>query len=132
MDFLSADSLPWLQAPQELIRAAFAAKRLPHSLLLLAVPGLGAATFAHWIGALVLCESPGRRPCGTCASCVLLQAGNHPDSHVVRLEEDAQQVKVDQVRALIESLMLSSYRGAIRLASSRMLKRSTRAVPMPS
>ena len=33
----------------------------------------------------------------------------------VRLEEDAQQIKVDQVRELIESLSLKSYRGGYKV-----------------
>jgi DNA polymerase-3 subunit delta' len=46
----------------------------------------------------------------------LLSAGSHPDSHVVRVAEDAQQIKVDQVRELIESLTLKSYRGGCKVA----------------
>ena len=115
MDFLSADSLPWLQQPQQRMRAALRAGRLPHSLLILSVPGLGAEQLAHWITALALCESSGQRPCNSCASCRLLHSDSHPDSHTVRLEEDAQQIKVDQVRDLIESLALKSYRGGYKV-----------------
>jgi DNA polymerase-3 subunit delta' len=111
MDFLSADSLPWLKDAQAQLRAAHAAQRLPHSLLLLSAPGLGAEHLANWISALALCESRDPRPCGVCASCQLLRADSHPDSHVVRLEEDARQIKVEQVRELIESFTLKSYRG---------------------
>ncbi|MHB8476155.1 MAG: DNA polymerase III subunit [Steroidobacteraceae bacterium] len=115
MDILSADSLPWLGGAQQRLRAAFAAQRLPHSLLLLSAPGLGAEQLANWITALALCESTGRRPCGVCASCRLLRSDSHPDAHVVRIEEDAQQIKVDQVRGLIESLSLKSYRGGYKV-----------------
>jgi DNA polymerase III subunit delta' len=115
MDFLSAESLPWLQGARQRLRAALAAGRLPHSLLLLSTPGLGAEQLANWITALALCESTGERPCGACASCLLLRADSHPDSHVVRLEEDAQQIKVDQVRGLIEALALKSYRGGYKV-----------------
>jgi DNA polymerase-3 subunit delta' len=115
MDFLSADSLPWLEGAQRRLRASLAANRLPHSLLLLSTPGLGAEQLANWITALVLCESLGSRPCGVCASCLLLRSDSHPDSYVVRLEEDAQQIKVDQVRGLIESLSLKSYRGGYKV-----------------
>jgi DNA polymerase-3 subunit delta' len=115
MDFLSADSLPWLEGAQQRLRASLAAKRLPHSLLLLSVPGLGAEQLANWITARVLCESPGSGPCGGCASCLLLRSDSHPDSHRVRLEEDARQIKVDQVRGLIESLSLKSYRGGYKV-----------------
>jgi DNA polymerase III subunit delta' len=114
MDFLSADSLPWLGSAQQRLRASLAAKRLPHSLLLLSTPGLGAEQLANWITALALCESL-RSPCGVCASCQLLRSDSHPDSYLVRLEDDAQQIKVDQVRGLIESLSLKSYRGGYKV-----------------
>ena len=115
MDFLSADSLPWLKDSQQRMRSAFDAARLPHSLLLLSAPGLGAERLANWIAALALCESPGERPCDACASCRLLRSDSHPDLHVVRLEEDAQQIKIDQVRELIDSLALKSYRGGYKI-----------------
>jgi DNA polymerase-3 subunit delta' len=115
MDFLIADSLPWLHGTQQRLRSALAAGRLPHSLLLLSAPGLGAESLASWITALILCESKDTRPCTVCPSCRLLQADSHPDSYVVRLEEDAQQIKVDQVRGLIESLILKSYRGGYKV-----------------
>jgi DNA polymerase-3 subunit delta' len=115
MDFLSADSLPWLQDAQQRLRAGLDAGRLPHSLLLLAAPGLGAESLAHWITALSLCERPSARPCDSCAACRLLRSDTHPDVHLVRLEEGAQQIKVDQVRELIESLALKSYRGGFKV-----------------
>ena len=116
MDFLSADSLSWLHEPQKRLRDARAAGRLPQSLLLLSAPGLGAELLASWATALALCESDAAAPCGKCASCVLLRADSHPDSHVVRLLEDAQQIKVDQIRELIDALSLSSYRGGYKVA----------------
>jgi DNA polymerase-3 subunit delta' len=116
MDFLSADSLPWLSEPRASLLEARAAGRLPQSLLLLSIPGLGAEQLANWITALALCESVDSAPCGVCASCVLLRADSHPDAHVVRLLEDAQQIKVDQIRELIDALSYSSYRGGYKVA----------------
>jgi DNA polymerase-3 subunit delta' len=116
MDFLSADGLPWLRGPQARLREARAAGRLPQSLLLLSAPGLGAEQFASWVAALALCESGPDAPCGHCASCVLLRSDTHPDAHTVRLLEDAQQIKVDQIRELIDTLALSSYRGGYKVA----------------
>jgi DNA polymerase-3 subunit delta' len=115
MDFLSADSLPWLKDSQQRLRAALESGHLPHSLLVLSAPGLGAEQLANWITALVLCDSPGTRPCDACPSCRLLRSDSHPDAHAVRLEEDAQQIKVDQVRELIDSLALKSYRGGYKV-----------------
>jgi DNA polymerase III subunit delta' len=116
MDFLSADSLPWLREPQRRLRDTRSAGRLPQSLLLLSVPGLGAEQLANWITALALCDSKEAAPCGVCPSCVLLRSDSHPDFHSVRLLEDAQQIKVDQIRELIEALSLSSYRGGYKVA----------------
>lgn len=115
MDTLSANSLPWLQPSQQRLRDAAEAQRLPHSLLLLSTPGLGAEHLANWITGLALCESRQARPCGACASCLLLRADSHPDAHIVRIEEDAQQIKVDQIRGLIEALTLKSYRGGYKV-----------------
>ena len=121
MDFLSADSFSWLRDAQKRLRDARAAGRLPQSLLLLSAPGLGAEQLASWITALALCDlgadatAPGA-PCGRCASCLLLRSDSHPDAHVVRLLDDAQQIKVDQIRELIDALSLSSYRGGYKVA----------------
>jgi len=116
MDFLKADSLPWLAPAQARLRAAHGAARLPHSLLLLSMPGLGAELLANWITALCLCEASADRPCGVCGSCRLLRADTHPDSYVVQIEEDARQIKVEQVRELIASMALKSYRGGTKVA----------------
>jgi DNA polymerase-3 subunit delta' len=116
MDFLSADSLPWLSDAQRRLRASRGAGRLPQALLILSVPGLGAERLAQWIAALALCESRDAPPCGVCPACVLLRADSHPDLHTVGLADDAQQIKVDQIRVLIETLTLSSYRGGHKVA----------------
>jgi DNA polymerase-3 subunit delta' len=115
MDILSADALPWLHPPQQRLREAQLALRLPHSSLVLSRPGLGAEQFVNWLAALALCGSGGTRPCGVCASCALLRSDSHPDYHVVRLEEGAKQIKVDQVRELIGTLALTSYRGGYKI-----------------
>jgi DNA polymerase-3 subunit delta' len=115
MDFRRAATLPWLAAAQRRLREAASAGRLPHSLLLLSVPGLGVEALAAWIVAFALCEQDSRRPCGDCPACLLLTADSHPDAHVVRLEDDVQQIKVDQVRELITALSLKSYRGGFKV-----------------
>jgi DNA polymerase-3 subunit delta' len=111
----AASSLPWLQPAQQRLRQATESRRLPHSLLVQSPAGLGADSLAEWAMAFALCESESPRPCGACASCQLLAAESHPDAHVVRLEEDTQQIKVDQVRELIDALALKSYRGGYKV-----------------
>ncbi len=120
MDILRAATLPWLDAARRRLREAHGAQRLPHSLLVLAAPGLGAAAFADWAAAFALCDlaedtAEAGRPCGVCASCLLLKADSHPDLYQVRVKEDKKQVSIDQVRELIEALSLKSYRGGYKV-----------------
>ena len=50
MDYLSANAMPWLAASQRKLRESFAAGRMPHSLLLISQPGLGALPLALGTG----------------------------------------------------------------------------------
>jgi DNA polymerase-3 subunit delta' len=117
MNLDAASSLPWLHPAQQRLRQASTSDRMPHSLLVQSPAGLGADSLAEWAMAFALCESASSsaRACGACPSCRLLAADSHPDAHVVRLEEDTQQIKVDQVRELIEALALKSYRGGYKV-----------------
>src|SRR3954465_479837 len=66
---------------------AYESDRLPHGLIFAGPVGVGKATTARALGALWLCEKPkGGKPCGTCDSCRVFDAGNHPDFHVVTKE----------------------------------------------
>ncbi|MFO1465200.1 MAG: hypothetical protein U1F35_01950 [Steroidobacteraceae bacterium] len=114
MDFQRANSFPWLDAVREEITRLRSADRLPHAILVLAREGLGSDALANWSAAAVLCESS-PAPCGACASCVLLAGDNHPDLHRVELEENAQQLKIEQVRDLIGALGLTAYRGGYKV-----------------
>jgi len=69
--------LPWLG---EAVRSALASQR-GHALLIQGPPGVGQFALALVLAQAWLCEAPGaaRRPCGTCASCHLMQAHSHPD-----------------------------------------------------
>jgi len=66
---------------------AYQADRLPHGLIFAGPIGVGKATTARALAALMLCEKPsGVKACGKCSACVAFEAGNHPDYHVVTKE----------------------------------------------
>lgn len=66
------------------LRRAYLADRLPHGLIFAGPIGVGKATTAQALASLFLCENPkDTDPCGTCPSCVVMAAGNHPDYHRV-------------------------------------------------
>lgn len=110
--------LPWHDAALEQLRAAWAAARFPHALLLQGADGLGKRELAAWLSAAVLCEQSGSslQHCGKCTSCALIAAGSHPDLVWVSPEEDKQQISVDQTRAASERLTKTSYRQGYKIA----------------
>jgi DNA polymerase-3 subunit delta' len=111
---------PWLAELCASARAAYERGRLGHALLVHGSAGLGSNELARWLAALVLCDAPSARPCGKCASCTLLCAGNHPDFHWVEREregeKEAKQLKVELIRELATALTLKSYRGGYKAA----------------
>src|SRR4051794_6555695 len=72
----------------EWIRQAYLADRLPHGMIFAGPVGVGKATTARALGQLFLCEKPkaDATPCGKCDSCLVFEAGNHPDYHVITKE----------------------------------------------
>jgi DNA polymerase-3 subunit delta' len=75
-----ATAVEWLQR-------AYEADRLPHGLIFAGPTGVGKATTAAALGALLLCENPkGNDSCGKCESCKLIAAGTHPDFRVITKE----------------------------------------------
>jgi DNA polymerase III delta' subunit len=89
------------------IRRAYASDRLPHGMVFAGPAGVGKGTTARALATLFLCEKPkADQACGRCQSCVLMEAGNHPDYHVVyrqlaRIEKEklkARDLSIDVVR----------------------------------
>lgn len=135
--------IPWHEAP----RATLAAlrQRGSHALLLHGPAGTGKWELAMSFARGLLCErgSASVRACGTCPSCVLIAAGNHPDLRVVvpdalgarrpgaALEGEepveasteavsakakpSREIKIDQVRALATLTTVSAHRGGCRV-----------------
>lgn len=120
---------PWLLARwQQLIGLG---ERTPHALLFSGPAGVGKRDLAEAFAARLLCDAPqaSGEACGQCAACVLRLAGNHPDLSVLEPDdavsgEDAAegassksrsaQIRIEQVRALQQSLTVTGHRSARR------------------
>ncbi|MFM9980667.1 MAG: DNA polymerase III subunit delta' [Burkholderiales bacterium] len=125
---------PWTTGAWEQLLAR--RENLPQALLIHGPQGIGKLALARHFAQLILCETAGRRePCGQCDGCRWFLAGQHPDFRQIEPEsmaapvepsEDApapsktakpsQEIKVDQVRALVDFLNIGSHRGKRRLA----------------
>ena len=82
----SLDDIFGQDAAIEWLRRAYRAERLPHGMVFAGPVGVGKATTARAMAALLLCEHPREAACGKCESCRVFSAGNHPDYHVLTKE----------------------------------------------
>lgn len=91
--------------------------RMAHGLMLLGPAGVGKKSFALALAQSLLCHAPDPQAyaCGQCRSCLAFAAGTHPDFFCVSREEEATQIKIDQVRELIDFVFLSRSFSAVKI-----------------
>ncbi len=105
----------WLKPQMSALQAARAADRLPHALLIHDAAGAGGDWLARWAAQLTLCTNASAAPCGNCASCRRVEAGQHPDFVVVQPTDDSKQIRIEQVRELASELALTSHQGGYKV-----------------
>ena len=98
----------WLAPQVAALRRSRAQGRLAHALLIQDAPGAGGEQLALLAAQTALCAEADA-PCGQCRNCQRVAARVHPDLWFVVPEEDSIQIKVDQVRALNETLALCGH-----------------------
>ena len=101
---------PWQTSNWQNLTSSLHNNRLAHGLLFYGSFGIGknefALEFAHWL----ICEQPlADKACGQCKSCKLIEADSNPDLLLLSPEEEGKAIKVDQIRALIEKITLTSH-----------------------
>lgn len=97
----------------------------PNAWLFTGRQNTGKTTFARTLAQALLCEqaSEPAQACGQCPSCHLFAQNSHPDFYVLSPEEEEsataarklQQIKIDEVRAVLEPLSQTSMRGGRRV-----------------
>lgn len=105
--------LPWHETTWQRISAQIEDERLPHALLITGPENAGQSRFVDQLAMHLLCQG-GMRACGTCSQCQLLEAGTHPDLLVVA-PEDSKQIRIEQIRGLIEWAMQTAQQGGRKL-----------------
>lgn len=109
--------MPWHEEHWSRLQARRARDAMPHALLLCGPAGLGKREFMHRFAQGLLCQkSKDGEPCGECRSCLLFEAGTHPDYAVLSfgLRKDGVQrseIVVDQIRELSARLAMASQFG---------------------
>lgn len=108
----------WQQSQWQQLQGQIQGQRLPHALLLTGQQGLGKRYFAEQLAASLLCKQvdSSNAACGCCASCHLLAADTHPDMLRLEPEDPGKAIKVDDVRALCQTLTMTSQYGGYKVA----------------
>ncbi len=108
------ESLPWHERQWQRIDAMRQSARLPHALMLRGGRGVGKGEFASRLSSVLLCEADAK-PCGKCRGCRLMASGNHPDFLAVSPAEDKLTIGIEQIRALIEHVWLTTQYGGYKV-----------------
>jgi DNA polymerase III subunit delta' len=111
----ASPQLFWLAAAEQSLRQARASGRFPQAILVHAALGAGGEELATFAAQTALCREPGA-PCLRCAHCQRVAARQHADLHWVQPLEDSTQIRVDQIRALNQTLSLTSHAAGATLA----------------
>lgn len=76
----------------------------PHALLFYGMGGIGKKMLALHFAKTFLCKSEGKKPCGICESCRLMDIENnsfaHPDFYLLTAEEAGKDIKIEQVKEM--------------------------------
>ncbi len=137
--------LPWQRAQWQQLSQELQRGTLPHALLLTGLPGVGHERLAQALAAAALClqpfnghaQPPAWSPptmiaCGVCAACRQRVAGVHPDARWIGPETGSEQIKVDQIRELLNFLSLTrrftAYRVVLIAPADRMNRNAANAL----
>jgi len=109
--------LPWHQTLWQGLIDRHSAQCLPHALLLKGPKGGGKVQLAQAFAAYLLCQNrtSSSLACGQCKSCMLIQAGTHPDYVFLEPEAGGKAIKIDQIRQLVEFVNKTAQLGGMQV-----------------
>jgi DNA polymerase III subunit delta' len=89
-----------------------------HAYLFTGPPGLGRRSLALRFAQALECPNPHApgEACGKCKTCRQIERMQYPDLAVIQAEKEGGTLKVEQIRAVRQSLSLKPYQGKYRLA----------------
>jgi DNA polymerase-3 subunit delta' len=93
------------------LRAAIAAGRLPHALLMVGPAGVGKTALAIELAKTLNCVGEDV-PCQRCIHCRQIASGSHPDVSLIERPDGKDSIAIAQVRALRDEAALRPYQAA--------------------
>jgi DNA polymerase III subunit delta' len=96
----------------ERLRLKLREGRFPHGLIFTGPEGVGKRTCALMIAKALNCsQAEAGEFCDECTQCRKIDAGTHPDVLSVGLEDEAAEIKIAQIRTLLQTLELRPLEG---------------------
>lgn len=92
-------NFPWLRPLWQQWAKTKNQQGLPHGIGLAWEPHAGSEVLLDALVAWLLCLNTGNSACGTCKSCLLHNAGSHPD-YIRIVPEDGKKIGIDRIRDL--------------------------------
>ncbi len=116
VDLNPVDGMDWLGSVNQKLISQYQQGLMPHALLFQGNRGYGTVELALNIATTMLCQNPKRNSaCGECKTCQLMKAASHPDLKILQPEESGGQLKVDQIRSVIEFAAKTSQQGGSKV-----------------
>jgi len=105
----STTAMPWHQGTWQ---ALVTQSHFAHAYLFTGPSGAGKRAFATAFAAWLMCDQPaGGQACQQCRSCLLRQAGSHPDLLSIAPEEQGKAIRVDAIRQLVDFIAQTAQQG---------------------
>ena len=97
--------------------ASLSKENLHHAYLFYGREGLGKKDLLTYVSNAILCESANLVSCGKCKNCKLILSNNHPDLHVILMEEGKKNISISQIINLREKIYESAFLGKNKIIS---------------
>lgn len=112
-------------APISYLRRLVEKEMLPNSLLFTGRRGVGKYTAALWLSAFLSCVSKEKKPCGICRFCRNTEKLNFVDLRVVSPDEETLNIKMEQIREIVEDASFSPSESPRKIVIIRNAERMT-------
>ena len=93
-----------------LLKGQMKQERLANTYLFIGPPGIGKWTLGMTLAKALQCEKPKLGDaCGECRGCQQVVSGSHPDVMIVSSGAESDQIRIEQIRALMNWMALTAY-----------------------
>lgn len=106
---MSFKNIPGQSKTKKILKDTIKKDRISHAYLFTGNKGLGKSEMAREFAQAIFCNKNVSEGCGECISCKKFKHDNHPDFHVIDIQEDHKSILIDQIRELQKEISYKPY-----------------------